>query len=70
MLYLVRKLNESIIIDDNIELTVLEVRGKSVKLGFTFPKGVSVLRKELYEKILAENQIAINSKIEDFLDGS
>ncbi len=56
MLYLMRKLDESIIINNNIELTVVEIKGKSVKLGFNFPQGASVLRKELYDKIMAENQ--------------
>jgi carbon storage regulator len=56
-----RKQNESIIINNNIELTVVEIKGKSVKLGFTFPKGASVLRKELYEKIMEENMAAASS---------
>lgn len=55
MLYLMRKPKESIIINNDIVLTVVEVKGKTVKLGFTFPKGASVLRKELYDKISAEN---------------
>ena len=58
MLYLMRKPNESIIINNNIELKVIEVKGKSVKLGFEFPKGASVLRKELYDKIMEENLAA------------
>jgi len=55
MLYLTRKVGESICINDDIEITVVEVRGRSIKLGFTFPPGVSVLRRELYEKIQKEN---------------
>jgi carbon storage regulator len=55
MLYLTRKLGESIIINNNIELTVVEVRGKTVKLGFAFPSGASILRKELHQKILEQN---------------
>ncbi len=55
MLYLTRKVGESVIINNNIELTVIEVRGKSAKLGFTFPADASVLRKELYERIREEN---------------
>ncbi len=56
MLYLTRKIGESvIIINNNIELTVVEVRGKSAKLGFTFPSDATVLRKELYERIREEN---------------
>jgi carbon storage regulator len=58
MLYLMRKQDESIIINNDIELKVVEIKGKSVKLGFDFPKGASVLRKELYDKILAENKAA------------
>ncbi len=58
MLYLTRKVGESVIINDNIELTVIEVRGKSAKLGFTFPPEASVLRKELYERIMEENAAA------------
>ena len=53
-----RKQDESIIINNNIELKVVEIKGKSVKLGFDFPKGASVLRKELYDKIMAENKAA------------
>ena len=55
MLYLTRKIGESIVINDTIELTVVEVRGRSVKLGFVFPPDATVLRKEIYDKIMAEN---------------
>ena len=58
MLYLTRKVGEAVIINDNIELTVVEVRGKSAKLGFTFPPDASVLRKELHERIKQENLAA------------
>jgi carbon storage regulator len=55
MLYLTRKIGESVIINNDIEVTVVEVRGRSIKLGFTFPPEASVLRKELHERIKAEN---------------
>lgn len=55
MLYLARKEGESIIINNNIELTVVEVRGRTVKLGFVFPPEASILRKELYDKIRQQN---------------
>ena len=58
MLYLTRKVGESVVINDDIEITVVEVRGRSIKLGFTFPPEVSVLRREIYERIQAENQAA------------
>jgi carbon storage regulator len=56
MLYLTRKVGESIVINDDIELTVVEVRGKSIKLGMTFPSDVSVYRREVYDRIQAEKQ--------------
>jgi carbon storage regulator len=58
MLYLTRKVGESVVINDNVEVTVIEVRGKSIKLGFTFPPEVSVLRREIYDRIQAENRAA------------
>ena len=58
MLYLTRKIGESVIINDNIEVTVVDIRGKSIKLGFTFPPDATVLRRELYERIQAENRAA------------
>lgn len=61
MLYLTRKVGESVIINDNIEVTVVEVRGKSVKLGFVFPAEASVLRREIYDRIQAENRAAAES---------
>ena len=56
MLYLTRKVGESIVINDDIELTVVEVRGKSIKLGMTFPQDVSVYRREVFDRIQAEKQ--------------
>lgn len=61
MLYLSRKLGESIVINNSIELTVVEVRGKTVKLGFVFPPEATVLRKEIYDKVHAENITAAGS---------
>ncbi len=58
MLYLTRKVGESIIINENIELTIVEVRGKTAKLGITFPPEATVLRKELHDRIKRENLAA------------
>jgi len=55
MLYLTRKIGESVIINNTIELTVVEVKGRSVKIGFNFPPEASILRKELHDKILEQN---------------
>ena len=60
MLYLKRKVGESVIINDNIRVTVTEISGKSAKLEFDFPDDVSVLRKELYDKIQLQNLEAAN----------
>ena len=60
MLALSRKKNEAIIINNNIEITVLEVRGDQVKIGITAPKEVPVYRKEVYLQIQAANKEAIN----------
>ena len=58
MLYLTRKVGESVIINDDIEVTVVDIRGKSIKLGFTFPAEATVLRREIHERILEENRVA------------
>ena len=62
MLYLTRKIGESVVINDHIEVTVVEIRGKSIKLGFTFPASASVLRRELYDRIQEENKAATESQ--------
>jgi carbon storage regulator len=54
MLFLTRKPGQAVIINDSIEVNVIEVHGKTVKLGFKFPATESVLRQELYEKIKKE----------------
>lgn len=65
MLYLSRKVGESVIINNSIELTVVEVRGKTAKIGFTFPPEVTVLRKEIHEKITEANRIASQASGDD-----
>lgn len=59
MLALSRKQNEAIILGNDIEITVLEIKGEQVKIGITAPKSVPVYRKELYAQIKAANQEAI-----------
>jgi carbon storage regulator len=58
MLYLTRKIGESVIINDEIEVTVVDIRGKSIKLGFNFPPDASVLRREIHDRIQEENRAA------------
>lgn len=64
MLYLTRKIGESIVINNSIELTVMEVRGRTVKLGFEFPPEATILRKELYDKIMEQNMAAAADVVE------
>ncbi len=54
MLVLSRKKNESIIINDHITLTVVEIRGDKVRLGIEAPKDVTVHRREVYEAIMRQ----------------
>ena len=63
MLVLTRKTNESIMIGDEIKVTVVEVRGDQVKLGITAPKQISVHREEIYLAIRKENIQAAASQI-------
>jgi len=55
MLVLARKVGQSIVINDNIEILVIEVRGDQVRLGIEAPRTIPVHRKELLEQIRAEN---------------
>lgn len=52
MLVLSRKRDESIVIGDNIHITVVDIRGDKVRLGITAPKEIPVHRREVYEAIL------------------
>lgn len=54
MLVLSRKKNESIVIDENIVITVVEIRGDKVRLGIQAPKEVPIHRSEVYEAIRSE----------------
>ena len=58
MLALSRKKGESIIINNNIELTILEIKGDQIKLGIDAPKSIPIYRKEIYGQIQQENQIS------------
>lgn len=55
MLVLSRRKDETIMIGDSVEITVVDVRGDTVRLGITAPRSVSVHRKEIYDAIQAEN---------------
>ena len=61
MLVLSRQKDESIIIGDDVEVTIVDVRGDKVRLGITAPKTISVHRKEVYEAIQREKKEAQNN---------
>ena len=65
MLVLSRQRDESIIIGDDIEITVVDIRGDKVRLGVSAPKEISVHRKEVYDAIRRENRAAAQVKPED-----
>ncbi|MBH1942465.1 carbon storage regulator CsrA [Mobilitalea sibirica] len=65
MLALSRKVNESIMIGNDIEITVLEVKGDQIKIGISAPKSVPIYRKEIYLQIQESNKEAAGSSVSD-----
>ena len=71
MLVLTRKPDQSIMIGDEIEITVLEVRGEQVRLGIRAPRNVAVHRKEVFEQIQQGNRLPeIPGEAEDLVGAS
>jgi carbon storage regulator len=66
MLVLTRKSEESINIGDDITITIVEIKGNSVRLGIKAPANLKIYRKELYEKIKQENLLSSNLFIDEF----
>ena len=69
MLVLTRKPGEKIFIGDNVSLTVVEVKGDSVRIAVDAPRDVKIYRGEIYEAIIAENKAAANAGDMKQLDG-
>jgi carbon storage regulator len=65
MLVLTRKLGESIAIDDNIKIVVVQIKGKQVRLGIKAPKETKIHREEVYQAIQGQNVEASQAQIED-----
>ena len=65
MLVLSRKINQSIVIGDNIEIMLVDIRGDQIKLGINAPKTVKIFRKEVYEEVENQNREASKSTIEE-----
>lgn len=62
MLILTRKKDESIILNGNIEIKIIELDDGKVRIGIDAPKSIEIMRKELYETIEEENKKAVSSK--------
>lgn len=65
MLALSRKNNESIMIGNDIEITILDIRNDQVKIGIQAPKDVGIYRKEIYLQIQEENKQAVETEVPD-----
>ena len=68
MLILARKLNESIMIGDDVEIVVVEIKGDQVKLGIRAPRNVAVHRTEIYREIRDQNTRAAETPAPESLD--
>ena len=72
MLVLSRQRDETIMIGDDVELTIVDIRGDKVRIGISAPSSVSVHRKEVYEAIRKENEqaAAFRGDLESFRSGA
>ena len=64
MLALARKVNQSIVLGNDIEISLLEIKGDQVKIGINAPKSVPIYRKEIYDQIQEENRNAAQAQID------
>ncbi|MCI8280992.1 MAG: carbon storage regulator CsrA [Lachnospiraceae bacterium] len=62
MLALTRRKGEALVVNNNIEITVLEIRGDQIKIGISAPREVPIYRKEVYLQIQEENKAALESQ--------
>lgn len=67
MLALTRRKGEALMINNNVEITILEVRGDQVKIGISAPKDVPIYRKEVYLQIQEENKASFSTEALDAL---
>ncbi len=68
MLILTRKLGESIVIGENVQLSVVEINKNNIKIGINAPKNITIYREEVFKKITEENKMASTSGIVDLTD--
>lgn len=69
MLALSRKKNEALVINNNIEITILDIKGDQVKIGISAPKQIPIYRKEVYLQIQESNKAAMAPEALDALKG-
>ena len=67
MLILTRRAGESIYVGRDIRFTVLKMQGKQVKIGLEVPDGVTVYREEVYQRVIEQNQDALQIRNEDII---
>jgi carbon storage regulator len=67
MLTLSRKKGESLVVNNNIEITVLDIRGDQIKIGISAPKEVPIYRKEIYLEIQKANSASVSAEQVDEL---
>lgn len=67
MLILSRRAGESIYVGRDIRFTVLKMQGKQVKIGLEVPDGVTVYREEVYQRVIEQNQDALQIHNEDIM---
>jgi carbon storage regulator len=67
MLILTRRSGQSLYVGDNIRITVLGIQGKQVKIGLELPEDMTVYRDEVYQRVMEENRMAIQTSNEDLL---
>ena len=70
MLIITRKLGEQITIDDDIVITLLEIKGGQVKIGIKAPKDITIHRREIYERIRQENLKSMQVNESDLMAAS
>lgn len=64
MLILNRKIDEAIIINENITIKILDIVDGKVKIGIDAPKDINILRKEVYDSVMEENKKSIETEID------
>lgn len=67
MLILTRRSGQSLYVGENIRITVLGIQGKQVKIGLTLPGDMTVYRDEVYQRVMEENRMALQTSTEDLL---